>query len=698
MEQNLRDVGEQNVIAVNNAMHGYHMMLEGLIAEVQNRSDRIEDTMSSFKHMADKYGLVRISYANRGGWNYDSNGTASNVKTKQFYQDGMNGKPCITNVLREVAGGAYKEVNIVSMPIKDINDYNEVSGVMSITFETSNLTSRLDLTSFNDQGYSFVVDSQGCVLTSGKNELLEVGRNLTNEILTDDSRNNSIRMDIMDSIRKHEDYLGKCYLGDELMLYGKPVDLLNDQVTWYVFTAVKSSYLVDRQKAILRDLRNLIDIIIMLLSIGIAVIIIGEMRSIRQINRVAYIDPLTGGDNLARFKRRAKKIKNKPGYLISMDIADFKFVNDAMGTAEGDEILKDIWKAISLEINNIGIAAHISADNFVIFLNGQDMTVLDNTITNINEVILSIFNRKNCPKLNSYFGVYPTNNIENFDQAYSNANIAKSKVKKKSDVFYALYDAEDHKKKIESNRITSEFKQVLKEHRMEVWFQPKYAADGKKIVGAEALARWRNADGSLTSPGVFIPLLEANGMIVRMDEYMFTNVCALQRKWINQGVDIVPVSVNLSRVSLYYDNVVEKYIDIINKYAVPIDKVQIEITESALSEREDMTELLNGFRRAGFVILMDDFGSGYSSLATLNTQCFDTLKIDKSLTDGIGQKAGETIFTNTVTMAKQLGLHITVEGVETNDQLSFIQKLECDDIQGYLFAKPMTADEYLECL
>ncbi len=227
-----------------------------------------------------------------------------------------------------------------------------------------------------------------------------------------------------------------------------------------------------------------------------------------------------------------------------------------------------------------------------------------------------------------------------------------------------------------------------------MWYQPKYSAAEGKIVGSEALVRWRKEDGSMVSPGEFIPLFEHNGMIVKLDEYMFRAVCRQQKKWLEEGKVVYPVSINISRASLYFLDVHKRYQSIMQEYQIEPEYIQLEVTETVMEEKKNIYELLNKFRGMGIKILMDDFGTGYSSLATLSMQCFDTLKLDKTLIDHIGTKEGETMLYHIIRMGQQIGLHITAEGVESETQVKFLQTMNCNDIQGFYFSRPVPQKEY----
>lgn len=247
-------------------------------------------------------------------------------------------------------------------------------------------------------------------------------------------------------------------------------------------------------------------------------------------------------------------------------------------------------------------------------------------------------------------------------------------------------------------QLEEQFPDALEKKEFKVWYQPKYSVADGIIVGSEALVRWQKQNGETIPPGKFIPLFEHNGMIMKLDEYMFRQVCEQQRKWMEEGRKIYPVSINISRASLYRMDLEECYGQIMQETGISPEYVQLEVTETAIEQKKDICEILNKFRRMGIKILMDDFGTGYSSLATLSTQCFDVLKIDKSLIDQIGNKDGETLLYHVIRMGQQMGLHITAEGVEQESQVGFLRQLQCDDIQGYFFSKPLPKVEFEEKL
>ena len=242
------------------------------------------------------------------------------------------------------------------------------------------------------------------------------------------------------------------------------------------------------------------------------------------------------------------------------------------------------------------------------------------------------------------------------------------------------------------------FETALAKKDFKIYYQPKYAPNTKRLVGAEALIRWQKSDGTIMNPGSFIPIFEQNGMIRILDEYVFRNVCNQQKKWLSEGKDIVPVSINLSRASLYYKNVVQQYTRITQEIDLDRQFVPIEITETAAITNNEIKQIADEFFKEGFSIHMDDFGSGYSSLASLNIMHIETLKLDKSLIDYIGNFGGNRLIEHTISLAKELGIHVTAEGVENEDQVDFLNDVGCDSIQGFFFSRPVPTVEFEKLL
>lgn len=414
-----------------------------------------------------------------------------------------------------------------------------------------------------------------------------------------------------------------------------------------------------------------------------------------ELHKIAYEDPITNGINYFKFKEKVIE-EGKPGSIICLDIHSFKVINSICGIARGDDVIKAIWEAIRIAIDQSKgeFAAHINADHYIIFVPRDDKDSIIHLMKSITLTLMVISVDLDVPQLQPYFGVSYWKPAKKIELAYSESVTAKHNAKYSQQVNYDFFSIEDTKRLVKEKEMMDSFEESLAKKEFKIWFQPKYTPKTRVLEGAEALVRWVKSDGTIIPPGEFIPLFERNNMIRNLDEYIFRNVCMLQKKWLNEGKTIVPVSVNLSRVSLYYKNVAEQYKKITEIIDIDPKYVPIEITETAAITNEDISILADNFHKFGFSLIMDDFGSGYSSLASLNLMHFDTLKLDKSLIDYIGNYSGNRLIEHTIALAKELGIKITAEGVETENQVQFLKRIGCDNIQGFFYSKPVCSEDY----
>lgn len=296
-------------------------------------------------------------------------------------------------------------------------------------------------------------------------------------------------------------------------------------------------------------------------------------------------------------------------------------------------------------------------------------------------------------------GVYE--NIDKEEPAVENLNRALSalnSISRKYNAIVAKYDEKVIETQKKNYAMENAFESAIEKEDFEVWYQPKYSAKDKTVVGAEALIRWRGKDKKLISPSEFIPLFETDGLISTLDEYVFKKVCEYQKSRLDKNQKIVPISVNLSRASMFKKNFIKAYSLITSGFGIDYSFVPIEITESMAVNSSSVKTFVEELIKEGFSLHMDDFGAGYSSLASLQILRFDVIKLDKSLVDFIGTAGGESLIKHTVAFAKESGMQVVAEGVETKNQLDFLQKINCDYIQGFYFAPPMPQKEFEKLL
>lgn len=386
-----------------------------------------------------------------------------------------------------------------------------------------------------------------------------------------------------------------------------------------------------------------------------------------------------------------KDLSKRNYYIVFADIERFKLVNDIYGSKEGDRLLKYTANTINEEINGCGICGRSEADHFIICI--ADVADIEKILENISKRI-SEFN-KNMNIIIRY-GIYQVEDknisIELMcDRAMIAANIVKNKYNKK----YAYYDDSIRKKLLQEQMLINDMKTSLAERRFKVFYQPKYDFKTEKIVGVEALVRWDHPKMGMVFPGVFIGLFERNGFITEIDYFVWEEACKKLKEWSDNGYENLSISVNVSRINLYNNNLPDLLIELVKKYNISPKALHLEITESAYTENsEQIIEGAKRLKKIGFIIEMDDFGTGYSSLNMLAKLPIDILKLDMGFVHSIEKDKNSKILLKVIiNLAKELHLAVVAEGVETEEQVNILKNIGCQYAQGYYYSPPISEDE-----
>ena len=420
-----------------------------------------------------------------------------------------------------------------------------------------------------------------------------------------------------------------------------------------------------------------------------------QRRQKQELERLAYKDFLTEEANYEAFKREFKRLEGRGGLLVVCDIVEFKLINRYFGARKGDELLRELGRMFAQKDGSNKIAARVSDDQFIFFFPGTSEEEAGTVCMGLGDQILEKLRKLNMNQSKPVFGYCVAEDNVTIEQLRSRAMFAKNLAKSERTLYHA-YDERAAIELTDTVLLLDEFDRTLENSGIEVWYQPKCDVRRKYISGAEALVRWRGKDGRIISPGRFIPLLEERGKIAQLDEYVFEKVCLQQKKWLEEGLAIVPVSVNISRGSLLVSDIVHQYRQILERVGVEQSCVYLEITEESV--QADVVKIIKAFRQEGFHMLMDDFGRGNSNLANLRRDLFQGVKFDKSLIDLINSEAEETVLRSTMEMVQNMGMQITAEGVEQQEQVDFLESLGCDEIQGYFYYRPMEAEAFSHLL
>lgn len=406
---------------------------------------------------------------------------------------------------------------------------------------------------------------------------------------------------------------------------------------------------------------------------------------------------LKGVARLKCFRRNVNNLlhssSRKIGF-IQFDISRFKIINDLYGERFGDEILDFINRQLKELCRPDQYYVNLRSDVFMIV---TEYETDDELLTFIHRIDESI----NCfkdVKLHITFGVYTAEDeAAEMRQMEDRAAMAR-KSSKNNILTNVLFYKEQFKETLYNRKFIEEnMENAIAENQFMMYLQPKYSITRNKIIGAEALVRWRHPTRGMIYPDQFIPIIEENGFIKKVDYYIWEKACLFIKKCQNAGIHSCPVSVNVSRIHLRDNECIGVLSGLIEKNGISRKLLELEITETADSQQVSKKAL--ALREEGFTLLMDDFGSGYSSLNILLETPFDVIKLDRKFIENMMvSDKGRLILEQVVSMSDKLGLGLLAEGVETREQIDLLQKIGCDQVQGYYYAKPMPEEDFFALL
>ncbi|MBH7635875.1 EAL domain-containing protein [Clostridioides difficile] len=637
----------------------------------------------------------------------DINGNAENtkgdkfsVKDREFFKNSIKGKKYVSSPYVDEVNKSIKKIAI-SVPLLN-ND--KVVGVLYCTYNINTLMKLINISFYENNSISYVVKNNGTIilhpqgdslskniykLLKQDNDIQEVNR------LKKELQENKTGATVLNMLEERR------YLGYATMDNGNSEN--NYIKDWNLIFSIPETVVFSNSKQIInRAVYAVLSIVLIFISIIFNIIYIKKANE-KEILSLAYEDKVTYIGNQNKFYRECSKyLLDKPSLnyiIVYFDINNFKMINDTFGYEFGDNLLITIAKALKEELTEGEVYARLSSDYFAIFCdykNGRNKIIrkLDNIRSNIESNLSIVFEISLC------VGIYFVEEGEvDIQKAVNKANMARSVAKGKN-INYAIYNEDVRNKLSEESMILDDIKIALVKNQFEVYYQPKFSLVTGEMIGSEALIRWNHPEHGFISPAVFIPIAEKSKLILKIGRFVFERVCNDLYEWKKQGKKIVPVSVNLSRVELYQPDIVKFINKTIKMYNLSSDFIEIEITETvAINELNILKNVLNELRTYGFSISMDDFGTGYSSISCLRDMPIDILKLDKSFLGGIEHdERSRNIAKSIVSLAKSLDLVVIIEGVESKEQAELMKQFGCDLVQGFYFARPMPAKNFLDLL
>jgi diguanylate cyclase (GGDEF)-like protein/PAS domain S-box-containing protein len=430
-----------------------------------------------------------------------------------------------------------------------------------------------------------------------------------------------------------------------------------------------------------------------------------------RIHHLAYYDALTNLPNrslLTKLVDQAMTVAQRSkahGCVMFIDLNRFKLINDTLGRSVGDALLREISQRFRLALRDQDVVARLSGDEFAVGLfdihqHYEASMVANKLLAAVNEPFL-IDGHDLRVSASIGISVYPQDGND-AETLLRLADIAMYRAKQNSSTdgeHIAFYSQDMNKGMQERMRIESGLRQALGNGQLLLHYQPKFEISTGKIIGAEALVRWKHPERGLVPPAEFIPLAEATGLVVQVGEWVLEAACAQAQAWKEKGLPPVRLAVNVSARE-FTSALPGRVMETLHRYGLEPSWLELEITESTLMHNiERVIGIMDRLTAAGVTLSLDDFGTGYSSLSYLKRFPIDTLKIDRSFTTGIPVDTNDCAIASTIiSIAQQLKHKVIAEGVETPEQLAFLKDSGCDEVQGYLFSRPLPAEEFEEAL
>lgn len=557
---------------------------------------------------------------------------------------------------------------------------------------------RFSLSFYNNAGFSYVINTSGDVLLRTNHP--DSNRTFQNlfDIIDLEGNDAAVVKDFRTSLIEGQQGVALFqYSAVDYVFCYVPLSTADG---WYVVSIVPNSVIMEQANSIIRSTLILCALILLLLLLVGLAIQWQNARHRQEIERLAYYDSLTGLFRYEKFQLDGDRLlaRDKSAWaVLYVDIIGFKLLNDLEGYPFGDQLLRELAAILRSTAQPEDLLCRISGDDFLLFTrysSRQEVLTRCQALLQLAQDQLSQ-NRS----IHVRIGVCLSEDapeVQNVSALVDRARIAQKNAAEEgwSDVLF--YSQDMRRTLLRDAEIEGCMHDALAEGEFVYYIQPKYAAKGSPILGGEALVRWQKPDGTMVSPAEFIPLFERNGFIRKLDEYVFTQVCADMHRRMEAGQALVPISVNVSRLHLYWPDFAQTYIAIKERFGIPDRLIELELTESTLLENTTaIFSTLEHLRQNGFLCSIDDFGSGYSSLNALKDLPADVLKLDRAfLSESAESAKSEIIIRGIIDMAKRLSLQIVAEGVETPAQLAFLQDTGCDMIQGFIFSRPLPPEEF----
>ena len=583
-------------------------------------------------------------------------------------------------------GPQAEETILISVPVMHENN---IRGAVYGILQGKALRNIFDSSYFGEGGFTF------CSANTFRSLLFATSESAQNEQIARELMNNPYNLQQLAVLNQKLYYKGKgvekfVYQGADYLMASLP---LLQMPGWY-----SNSLIPEKNITRVAD-RVLIFSVICFLFLALLFLLsfwvmgANERKNQREIYRLAYMDELTGLPNWEKLKKEAQQ-SPVPMMLAIIDTKDFNKLNAIAGRNYGDQLLIRQARLLERLIGDDEYLGRVRDDTFALYLKESKETTF--RLERIMEEMSHVSDDFSLQIACGVAGVRPPECLSDdvLGRSFSALRLAKEPDGTNANRC-TFYDAGIENTLLIDKQLQNDLPDALLREDLEVWLQPKARLADGAWVGAEALVRWNHPQYGRIAPNRFISLLEKSGQIDRLDHYMLSKVCSLLRRWLDEGKAALPISVNLSRAHLAKETLVQDMLAIIHQHDIPLKLLELELTESAfLEDGKRLMSVMRELSDTGFILSLDDFGSGYSSLTQLLQLPVSTLKIDKGFIDTWEAQHNSVLIAGVVSIAHQLRLKTLAEGVETTEQVEMLKSVGCEYAQGYHYSRPITVAEF----
>lgn len=671
-------------------------VLKGIEAESYQELEPI------MKEQQDYWSFQSILLVDEKGVAHDAFGKKTALGSADYLREVMVDK---TRSMSAAQMLNNQEYILFALPVTDLQVGGmEIHAIMA-AYSLDSFDQILEITAFDGQGYAHIIRRDGtmAIRSSSPNTAVS-GYNVLSS-LNDATFDHGTLVTIQNDIKDGRSGLTLFELdGRREYLAYSPLETQE----WSLLTFVPASVVNAQSDSLLRTTILLSGLITLTFALLITFVMLSSFRHRRKLEQIAYVDPVTGGNTIQKFYEEAQGMlarPDRPQYaLIYTNIEKFKVFNEQFGRHSCDEMLRAIQHGISTNLKPGESMGRLYSDNFCVWAEYPGEAALVERFKDWYQTASQYISGKDAVWLMPVleFGVYVVSNDtllmeQMVDRAKLSLQGGRREMQGRGKMHYAIYDDATRKRLFREKHLEDMMEQALEDNEFQVYIQPKYCVGSETIGGAEALVRWQSSTDGMIYPDEFISLFEKNGFIIQLDLWVFEQVCISLRRWLDQGLEPVKISVNCSRIHLKNPDFLSFYIEACQRHQVPPRYLEIELTENVVFEDvEHLTRIINDIHGAGFGCSMDDFGSGYSSLNMIQDIPVDTIKLDKVFFRNDSKDISRTtsVIGSIMSMAKALKMEIVAEGVEERFQVDMLKSLNCDYIQGYYFAKPMPISDF----